>query len=481
MRPTATIRSGIIFFFLQLLTINICFSQNSHPQPLLSPPVADRRIELLSIVFRLAGADEYNNEAFKLYTDAIHRHFDPYKDHPLIKKARQLRDKKGIGFDAVMALAIHLSQPPELAPLVPFSDNVPERRWGKKSALAFTALLRQFYKDADVPSFFDSTAQISSQAAEAAKNTFSQLDVAWYKTYYGTESGNQFHVVLGLGNGGGNYGPKVVYPDGHEDLYAIMGTWNTDINGYAKYDPAQYLPTFIHEFNHSFINLATIPFADRLNNSATTVFNAVRTEMNKQAYGSWQTMINESLVRACVIRYLIQHQATDTEIRLEISTQRTRGWYWISELSDLMARYEQHRDQYPNFSGFMPEIASFYDSLAGVVNNMKDNYLSHCPSVISVEPFTNGATDVTPGTIILKVTFDKPLAGKGYSFNWGKGGGEHFPALKFGSYTDNNTAIQLELKLEPGKDYSMVLTGQSFQTPDGFPLREYELNFSTKK
>ena len=147
MRSTAIVRTGFIVCLLHLFIVNTCYAQNSDPKTLLSPPVADRRIELLSIVFRLAGADEYNNEAFKSYTNAIHRHFDPYKDHPLIKKAMQLRNKKGIGFDAVMAMAIHLSQPPELEPLVPFSDKIPEPRWGKKTAMEFIILLRQFYTD----------------------------------------------------------------------------------------------------------------------------------------------------------------------------------------------------------------------------------------------------------------------------------------------------------------------------------------------
>jgi hypothetical protein len=42
--------------------------------------------------------------------------------------ARPLADKKDIGFGAVMAMAISLSQPPELKPLVVFTPTIPEGR-----------------------------------------------------------------------------------------------------------------------------------------------------------------------------------------------------------------------------------------------------------------------------------------------------------------------------------------------------------------
>jgi hypothetical protein len=81
-------------------------------------PAVDKRIELLSIVFRLAGNWEYSDEQYKSYTADIHKHFDPYKEHELINFAKKLRDKNGVSFDAVMKMAIHLNQPPALNPVI---------------------------------------------------------------------------------------------------------------------------------------------------------------------------------------------------------------------------------------------------------------------------------------------------------------------------------------------------------------------------
>ena len=59
----------------------------------------DERIEIVSIVFRLAGNREYSSELFKTYTDRIAAHYSLYKDHELIKFIKQIKQESGIGYD----------------------------------------------------------------------------------------------------------------------------------------------------------------------------------------------------------------------------------------------------------------------------------------------------------------------------------------------------------------------------------------------
>jgi len=120
----------------------------------IATPRIDKRVELLSIVFRLAGNEEYNTPDNVKYVADIHKHFDKFIDHPLIKYAQELRDSSGVSYDAVMSMAVHLNEPPALEPLVPFSVSLPDKRWTLESAVKFTALLKQFYKDADFDGFF---------------------------------------------------------------------------------------------------------------------------------------------------------------------------------------------------------------------------------------------------------------------------------------------------------------------------------------
>lgn len=94
---------------LILLLFSVFFHAFGQKGNTLMPPRVDERVELLSIVFRLAGNHEYNSRRFKLYTDKIYEHYTPYKDHELIHFAKRLRKENGVSFDAVMSMAIHLA------------------------------------------------------------------------------------------------------------------------------------------------------------------------------------------------------------------------------------------------------------------------------------------------------------------------------------------------------------------------------------
>jgi hypothetical protein len=50
----------------------------------------DPRVELMSILFRLAGNQEYNGCRVPLYDQAIDRYFAPYRDHEAVRLARAL-------------------------------------------------------------------------------------------------------------------------------------------------------------------------------------------------------------------------------------------------------------------------------------------------------------------------------------------------------------------------------------------------------
>src|SRR5215469_203517 len=97
-----------------------------------SPRIAtDPRIELLSIVFHLAGNPEYNQCRVKPYCDAVDQYFAPFKDDEAIRLAHELNEKDGINYDAVMSMAIHIKDVETLAERLPFDapDTRLEKRW----------------------------------------------------------------------------------------------------------------------------------------------------------------------------------------------------------------------------------------------------------------------------------------------------------------------------------------------------------------
>lgn len=51
-------------------------------------PRVDERVELLSIVFRLAGNAEYRESLLPVYSGDIDRYFAAYKNHPVVPLCR---------------------------------------------------------------------------------------------------------------------------------------------------------------------------------------------------------------------------------------------------------------------------------------------------------------------------------------------------------------------------------------------------------
>jgi hypothetical protein len=340
---------------------------SAESRPTLQPHV-DRRVELLSIVFRLAGNEEYNQDRYKGYVEAIHSHFEPHKDHPAVAFARKVAAENSVGFDAVMSMAVHLSNPPALEPVIPFTAAVPESRWGAEKAGEFALLLRQFYRDAGCEAFFNDNQPVYEAAVQNFRQVLGKVDTHWYKTFYGKAPEGAFNVVIGLGNGGGNYGPKVVLPDGHEEIYAIMGTWATDRAGGPVYPEKDVLPIIIHEFNHSFANSLIDHHELQLRAAGEKIFGQVAQKMRPQAYGTWKTMMYEALVRACVIRYMLGQKAAPTEVEAMIAEEEEKGFLRMGDLVRLLDEYEKDRRQYHDLESFMPRLVKFYEQVAASVN-----------------------------------------------------------------------------------------------------------------
>ena len=335
----------LIFVFILLLTT--C-KEPEVSMKALEVSEVDKRVELLSIVFRLAGNEEYNQTKFTVYTDNIFEHFEKYKYHSLIKFTKKLRKRNGVAYDAVMNMAIHLDD--NLNPLVGFSDEVPEKRWGKRNAKKFIRLLKQFYVDADCESFFKKNHHLYAQTSKNIQPLIEKIDISWFHSFYGEAPKENFKVIAGLGIGHGNYGPHINYPNGQRGVYAILGVWNFDENGNPTFPAPYYFPTLIHEFSHSFVNHHLDKNPDPYKKSGAYIFGKVEKRMRSQAYTNWKTMINEALVRASVIKYMKDHEYTQEAIRSEIQRQKNRGFLWIEELLKELENYDANRMHIPAIS-----------------------------------------------------------------------------------------------------------------------------------
>ncbi|WP_080904451.1 DUF4932 domain-containing protein [Parabacteroides sp. Marseille-P3160] len=448
------------------------FAQEKH---ILEKPKVDARVELLSIVFRLAGNEEYNSTQFKFYTDRIENHFSSYKNHELIQFVKKMKNENSVSYDAVMSMAIHIDN--NLNPLTDFTENIPDTRWGKNNANEFVNLLKKFYQDAECDVFFKNNEDLYKEISAKFLPVYENLDLNWYSSFYGKEPTEKFTIVIGLGNGSNSYGPSYNNSNGKKEVYAIIGTLRVDSLGMAEFKINEYFPTLLHEFNHSFVNYLLEKNKEAFRNSGEKIYEAVKYEMNNQAYGNWEIMLNEALVRASVIKYFKDHNFDKSEIDKKINEESNNGFLWIKGLVAELENYDAHREIYPTLESYMPKLVEAYGTYAEKIIQFD----AKRPKVESIKELKNGDANVDATIKTITVNFDRPLSGKGYSVFLGKKGKQAFPVVKKIYYSDDNKSVIMEVQLETDKEYQFVLTGNSFKTPEGIGLKSYEVNFKTTK
>ncbi|MFU1855652.1 DUF4932 domain-containing protein [Sphingobacterium sp. NGMCC 1.201703] len=463
------------YVLIVLFNLSLMFTYGQRTQ-IMDRPKVDERIEILSIVFRLAGNQEYNSDVFKRYIDRVNEHYGPFKEHELITFVKKVKNENGIGYDAVMSMAIHLDDKFNLKQKN--SEETLDKRWSKDNAVQFATLLQKFYRDSNSKRFFQKNQALYNEVQKRFLPIYEHIDLGWYPKFYGKEPSEKFLIVNGLGNGGGNYGVSIKNPRGYKEVYAIMGTWSMDSLGMAEFPLQSYFPTLLHEFNHSFVNYLlekdTIIFRD----SGEKLYSVVKEKMNRQAYGSWQTTLNEALVRAAVIKYQKDHNFSSEEISRETNEQLDRGFLWIEKLVDELDNFDRQRDRYPTLENYMPVLAKAYQSYAADIFSLDAAFDEKRPKIISFEGIEDGQNTVNSTIGQLKINFDKPLLGQGRSFRGISK--ESFPMIKGHRYSPDKKSVIIDWDLEPNKTYEIFITGNAFRTADGIPMKDHYLKFSTK-
>lgn len=437
----------------------------------------DHRVELMCIIFRLAGNPEYNRAAQSSYVAAVDQHFAPYRDHPAVKMARRLRETRGVSFDAVAGMAVHVSDAVQLKERISFDhpDCKLDQRWQPKEAREFLKQARKFVKDTGFEEFMTQQ-EIYFTAAAIRMNELvtRRAYLTWFDSFFGPRPNARYEVLVGLLNGGSNYGCSVRLADGSEDITPVIGVWRIDSDGLPVFRDS-VIPTLIHEFCHPYVNPTVEKFARHLENPGRRIHATCAEVMRQQAYGHWQTVICESLVRASVVRYV---RANDSrrKARAEIREQHDRGFVWVEDLSNLLEEYEQHRDQYPTLEAFMPRVVTFFDEYAGKI----EAQAAKRPKVVSMIP-ANGADDVDPALKAMRITFDRPMQDNMWSI---VGGGPNFPELTGKpAYDKARKVLTVPMKLKPGWRYELWLNRNqfnAFRSADGVPLDSVAVTFKTR-
>ena len=434
-------------------------------------PKFEERIELLSVVFRLAEAPEYMNNSIKLYSNSVDSYFENYKKHKVVQLAKKLRKKNGVSFDAVISMAIHIKIDRDS---VHFNNllikNTLDKRWGN-SAEAFITQLDNFYRQSQFKSFYMQHQSLYAIAIKRFEKIAKSVNIKWFENFFGYTPNGKYHIVLSFLNRG-NYGPKASSKSGEENIYSILCAWKSDSLGYPIFNKNKK-ETLVHEFCHSFCNQLGDKYYPEMEAKALDFYKLVSKKMNRQAYGSARTMIYEILVRASTIKYSEDDGASQAEINKMLNIQKANGFLWIEKLYENLNKYASERNKYETLDDFMPYIVRL-QNLMSPEKYMMD-YSESCPHILS-SSIENGASNISPDLKEIIIEYDRSMASYGISDKGNK------PNMELEWKNKERTVLCIHVDLEPNTKYLLHFHPPFNVDQYGYPLKEgLELVFTTQK
>lgn len=454
----------------------------------------DPRVELVTVMARLAGYEEYQTPGIADYDQAVDQRFAGFRDHASIQLLRQLRTDRGIGYNAPIELALAADTDTWLpaVDLSPWPEAI-DRRWDEASARRFMAAAAQFERDSHAREFFAAQQPLYDEVqAAVSKNLHERLQVDWYLARMPTRKISGFHVVPGLLAGNNSYGASLRYADGRELVFGILATPPHRTGAAIGYPADAQLALLAHEFHHPYMNpwadahLATLlPAAERL-------FKAVQPRMEALAYGEPRIMLYETLVRASTLRYLRQHEEAAV-LRRAIKEDRSKGFPWTPALADLFDALEVRDGDAADASPH----AAWDEATAVRVAALLDDWgrdqgakvdaeqkrlaaeqverLATGPQIVRYVP-AQGAV-VGAGLTLLELHFDRAMAPGLAIF------GDPPEVTGKPAWDESKRVLRIPVRVQPGASYSLMLNSEEtarIQGADGEALVPRVWKFSVK-
>ena len=438
-----------------------------------SRPVVDERLELTSIVFRLAGAEEYVCDGVPEYMKEIDEYFAPYKNHKLIGYIQNtLREKQRIGYDGVAASAFALKIKDGK---VASGDDLYQRaigndpRWNKDVFTEYVKLLNDFYRKSKAGKFFDAHREFYDRAVQANQELVNKIDLKWFRDTFGGEPIN-LDVCLGLCTAQHNYGGKE-YEDG--TMKIVIGTF-ADQNGTPNILETAF-DVVIHEIMHYYSRPLLNKHYDAMRVASEDIYNRIESRMIVEAHKKPDTVAAEWITELFMNMYMQEHGEL---IMYNIYNDFRFGYIWINRALDFMKNYD--RTKYSSMSEFMPHIVDFTNRLPAEWDTIENEFANAYPYVVSTFP-VNGSV-IPADTKEIKVKFAHPM----FDAHGLKpiAGYEMIPGdFRKCHWEDPYTyVIVIANQLESGKKYGIALFNDPFiRLDNGFRLKEnYDIIFEVE-
>ena len=116
------------------------------------------------------------------------------------------------------------------------------------------------------------------------------------------------------------------------------------------------------------------------------------------------------------------------------------------------------------------------------LNNLDNDFEKKRPKVVGIKQFKNKSKKVNPNIKEITIEFSEPLNGHNTGVDFGELGQSAFPKSDVTKrfWSNDNKTWTITVNLKPNKKYQILIT-DNFRTQNRMPLKQYLIEFQTRK
>ena len=389
--------------------------------------------ELSSIVWRLAGVNEYSQCYVKSYADDIDNHFNGYKDHPLIEYCKELRTTQGIAYDAIPTAASFLCKTGDGIDFVPGYDarSVADAdgRWTEASCAEYVALLDSFYRQSRFDEFFVRHKPLYDIVTTKYKESgILDIDMQWFENTFGTKSPD-FNVFVSVNNGPSNYGAQNNYPANRKGI--LIGMVYEKQGQICVPDKSNTIP--IHEICHAFANPLVDKYKSLFDEKGIERFFCYFFNIFPRLGIGASSIPYEWLTRLTCIYYCKTHDGAEIPIESRIGDEMRNGFIWMKQSYALLDSLMENKSDEQSIEDFVPMLIKRFNQYGKTPGPIIDEYENMSPRIVEVIPKPDSELNLEAGIVTFTIKFSEDMHDNGYQL-----------LVENPSYTDGYDKINME-------------------------------------
>lgn len=456
----------------------------------------DERLELSAIVWRLAGAEEYNTYIYPPYGKDIENYFAPYKKHPVMQFIREMRNApdsvRVVSYNSVpVAAAIttldrgHIRLNPDVDPVKYLARNDP--RWTAENLKRYVKLLDDFYRRSSFDRFFGEHADLYAAYRTDMEEALPMEETAeWFTSMYGEAfPPSTVYVSPAFGSNNFSLSPAILSYLGRSGIGSIVG---------VTYDPRRLdakapVHILIHEISHSFTTPLFRPYQDRFIAAGQKIYAHLPRRLTAAGYGAPEPVVGEFLNELLTMMYM--RDVLRDDLAENIVFCESKGFIWTGQAVRYMDNFYNNRHLFPTIREFMPQLAGFMATIADQIETIKEEY-NRPPRVVYTFPACG--SEVPSGLEEVVVRFSHPMSTgitasmqprsegiRSIQPDWDDDPANVVAQEETTEYwADDYTLVyKIGVPLEKGKNYGITVPANPIRKDNGVPLADnYEITFT---